>query len=137
MRVVIDTGVFISAAIKSQTAPNIAVHQAEQRGVLLKSQATEAELMDVIDRPYLARLIASAARHRLVQLMATAELVTITERLAACRDPKDDKFLELAVNGRADLILTGDSDLLVLNPFRGISIVAPVSFARGRPGVAS
>lgn len=134
MMVVIDIGVFISAAIKAQTAPNIAVYQAEQHGVLLKSHATEAELMDVIDRPYLARLIAPAARHRLEQLMATAELVTITERLAACRDPKDDKFLELAVNRRAVLIITGDSDLLLLNPFRGIPIVAPVTFARDRPG---
>jgi predicted nucleic acid-binding protein len=58
MRAVIDTGVFISAAIKAQTAPSIAVHRAERRGVLLKSEATEAELMEVIDRPYLARLIA-------------------------------------------------------------------------------
>jgi uncharacterized protein len=131
MRVVIDTGVLISAAIKTRTVPSIAVYQAGQRGALLRSQATEAELLDVIDRPYLARLIAPAARDRLVLLMATAELVTITERFTACRDPKDDKFLELAVNGRADLILTGDNDLLVLNPFRGISIVTPVAFARG------
>jgi uncharacterized protein len=46
----------------------------------------------------------------------------------ACRDPTDDKFLELAVNGNADIVLTGDADLLALNPFRGIPIVAPGSF---------
>ena len=56
MRLVVDTGVFISAAIKAQTVPNLAVHRAVHRGVLLKSHATEAELMDVIDRPNLARL---------------------------------------------------------------------------------
>jgi len=133
MRVVIDTGVFISAAIKAETVPNLAVYQAALGGVLLRSHATEAELMEVIDRPYLAPLIAPAARNRLAQLMAMAELVTITERFAACRDPKDDKFLELAVNGYADLILTGDNDLLVLNPFRNIPIVAPATFARGAP----
>jgi putative PIN family toxin of toxin-antitoxin system len=131
MRVVIDTGVLISAAIKAQTVPNVAVYQAEQRGVLLKSPVTEAELIEVIDRPYLALLISSAARNRLVQLMARAEMITIAERIAACRDPKDDKFLELAVGGRADLILTGDNDLLMLNPFRGIQIVTPVTFVRG------
>ncbi len=87
--------------------------------------------MEVIGRPYLARLIAPAARNRMMQLMAGAELVTITERIAACRDPKDDKFLELAVNGCADLILTGDNDLLVLHPFREIAIVAPATFVRG------
>jgi putative PIN family toxin of toxin-antitoxin system len=130
MRVVVDTSVLISAAIKSQTLPSIALYQAEQRGVLLKSHASEAELMDVIDRPYLARLISPDARDRMVRLMAMANLVTITERVAACRDPKDDKFLELAVNGHADLILTGDNDLLVLNPFRGIPIVAPAAFVQ-------
>ena len=131
MRVVIDTGVFISAAIKAQTVPNLAVYRAAHRGVLLKSSATEAELMDVIDRPYLARLIAPAARARMLELMAAAELVPVTGRIAACRDPKDDKFLELAVDGKADLIVSGDADLLVLNPFCGIPIVAPATFVHG------
>ena len=131
MRAVIDTGVLISAAIKAETSPDIAVYRATQRGVLLKSHSTEAELIDVIDRPYLARLIAPAARARLVGLIASAELVSITERIVACRDAKDDKFLEVAVNGKADVIVTGDADLLVLNPFRGISIVTPATFVRG------
>jgi len=55
----------------------------------------------------------------------------ITERVVACRDPTDDKFLELAINGRADRIVTGDPDLLVLNPFRGIPIFSPATFVRG------
>ena len=63
--------------------------------------------------------------------MAAAELVPITERIVACRDPTDDKFLELALNGSADLILTGDDDLLVLTPFRGIPIVAAATFVQG------
>jgi putative PIN family toxin of toxin-antitoxin system len=128
MRVVVDTGVLISAALKAEAIPSREVYQVEQGGVLLKSHETEAELMAVVARPYLARLIAPAARERLAHLMAVAELVAISERFAACRDPKDDKFLELAVNGRADLIVTGDNDLLVLDPFRGIPIVTPAIF---------
>jgi uncharacterized protein len=62
--------------------------------------------------------------------MATAEPVTIVERITACRDATDDKFLELAVNGQADFICSGDSDLLVLNPFRDIPIVTPVDFVK-------
>jgi len=62
---------------------------------------------------------------------AAAELVTITERIAACRDPKDDKFLELAVNDGADLIVTGDADLLAPNPFRDIPIVTTAIFVQG------
>jgi predicted nucleic acid-binding protein len=66
--------------------------------------------------------------------MAGAELVTIAERIVACRDPTDDKFLELAVNGHADLIVGGDADLLVLNPFRDVPIVSPAAFVQGRVG---
>lgn len=60
----------------------------------------------------------------------TAEEVMIIERIAACRDPTDDKFLELAVNGRADLIVSGDGDLLALHPFRGIPIFTPAAFVQ-------
>jgi predicted nucleic acid-binding protein len=62
--------------------------------------------------------------------MGAAESVAIIERIAACRDPNDDKFLELAVNGRADLIVSGDRDLVALNPFRGIPIVTPAIFVQ-------
>jgi predicted nucleic acid-binding protein len=46
-------------------------------------------------------------------------------RITACRDSKDDKFLEVAVTGHATHIVTGDEDLLALNPFLGIQIVSP------------
>ena len=63
--------------------------------------------------------------------MASAEYVEITERISACRDPTDDKFLELAVNGRADWVVSGDADLLVLSPFRGIPVVSPAIYVGG------
>ena len=131
MRIVVDTNIFISAAFKQGSLPNIALYQAAQHCTLLKSIVTEAQLFEVLARPYVAPLIRPETREWLTQLMRSAELVTITERIAACRDPTDDKFLELAVNGRADIILTGDKDLLVLNPFRGIPIVAPATFVPG------
>jgi hypothetical protein len=54
-----------------------------------------------------------------------------------CRDPRDDKFLEVAVHGRADVIVTGDRDLLDLNPFRGIEILTPAEYLkRGRLNAA-
>ena len=51
------------------------------------------------------------------------------------KDPEDNKFLELAVNGNANVIVSGDADLLALHPFRGIPIEAPAKFmirVRGR-----
>ncbi len=98
--------------------PGKAVHLVERSGGLLKSQVTEQQLFEIPARPYFDLLIDSDARAWLKQLLRAAELVTIIDRIAACRDPIDDKFLELAVNGHADLIVSGDGDRLALNPFR-------------------
>jgi uncharacterized protein len=130
MRAVVDTNVFISAALKQTSMPALAVRAVERHDVLLKSLATERQLFEVLARPYLASLISPVAYDWLKGRLASAETVSITERIAACRDPTDDKFLELAVNGRADLIISGDADLLALNPFRDIPILTPAAFAR-------
>jgi uncharacterized protein len=131
MRVVVDTNVLVSAALKQKSMPGMTALLVERRGGLLKSLATEQQLFEVIARPYFDALIDPDTRAWLAKLMAAAELVTITERIAACRDPTDDKFLELAVNGHADLIVSGDADLLALNPFRDIPIVTPAVFVQG------
>jgi len=128
MRVVVDTNVFVSAALSAKSAPALAVYLVERRGILLKSTATEQELLQVVGRPHLASLIAPSFLLWLSRILAAAEFVTITERVTECRDPKDNKFLELAVNGRADVIVSGDDDLLALNPFREIAIVKPAVF---------
>ncbi len=60
--------------------------------------------------------------------MQDVEKITIIEEVDACRDPKDNKFLEVAVNGMADMLITGDNDLLDINPFRGIIIITPADF---------
>lgn len=134
MRVVVDTNVLVSAALKETSSPALAVYLVEQHGCLLKSTATEQELWQVMARPRLAALMAPRFLEWLATLMAAAEQVSIAEPIAACRDPKDDKFLELAVNGKADLIVSGDADLLALTPFRGIPIVQPATFIRAITG---
>jgi putative PIN family toxin of toxin-antitoxin system len=131
MRIVVDTNVFVSAALKDRSLPALAVHLATQHGVLLKSTATERQLFDVLARPYFASLISPAAHDWFKKLMVAAESIGIITRFAVCRDPTDDKFLELAVNGHADLIVSGDNDLLVLNPFQRIPIVSPATFVQG------
>jgi putative PIN family toxin of toxin-antitoxin system len=131
MRVVVDTNVFISAALKERSLPSDAAHIAAQRDLLLKSAATEQELFVTLTRPRLAPLIPQRYFVWLTDVLAAAELVPIAEKIAACRDPKDDKFLELAVNGRADLLVSGDADLLALDPFRGVPIITPAAFVRG------
>jgi uncharacterized protein len=130
MRLVVDTNVFVSAALKEVSWPAWTVRWLGRHGGLLKTSATEEEVLAVLQRPRIAPKIASLFLDHLRRLFATAEFVTIAERVVACRDPKDDKFLELAVNGHADVIVSGDADLLVLDTFRGIPIVPPAAFVQ-------
>ena len=61
-------------------------------------------------------------------LVDQSRLANPTVEIQACRDPDDDKFLELAVSETASCIVSGDSDLLQLDPFRGIPIMEPTDF---------
>jgi putative PIN family toxin of toxin-antitoxin system len=131
MRLVVDTNVFVSAALKSNSLPFFVVRWIDRHDGLLKSAATEQEVLRVLQRTHISAVTIPAFGEGLAKMLATAELVAITERIAACRDPKDDKFLELAVNGHANLIVSGDADLLALNPFRDIPIVTPAAFVQG------
>jgi predicted nucleic acid-binding protein len=124
--------VFVSAAFKTNSWPASVVRWIDRHGGLLKSTATEAQLIEVLQRPYVARKTPPGYLEGVRRILSAAERVTIAERIIACRDATDDKFLELAVNGHADMIVTGDRDLLVLHPFRGIPIIDPAAFVLGR-----
>ena len=76
----------------------------------------------------------SADRPRcLLELERTSLFVPIRETVQACRDPTDDRVLDVAVNGGAACIVSGDDDLLVLHPFRGILILSPAAFVERFP----
>lgn len=129
MRVVLDTGVVVSALLLPRSVPRRAFDAAAARGRLLLSAPTAAELNDVLRRPKFDRYVTEALRLEfLAGLVIAAELVEVRDVVRACRDPKDDKFLELAVSGRATHLVSGDADLLVLDPFRSVKIVTPQAF---------
>jgi uncharacterized protein len=67
-------------------------------------------------------------RRFLAVLTREAQWIDVDVQITACRDPKDDKFLSLAVCGQATHIVTGDADLLALHPFQGVQIVTPGRF---------
>jgi putative PIN family toxin of toxin-antitoxin system len=133
MRIVVDTNVFVSAVLKLNSLPFLVVRWIDEYEGLLKSAATEREILSVLSRPQIAAVTIPAFRDDLAKMLASAELVAITERITACHDPHDDKFLELAVNGRAALIVSGDADLLALNPFRDIPILTQAAFMQRTP----
>jgi uncharacterized protein len=124
-RLVIDTNVLVSAAISVPSAPRQAVDWAIDHGALLFSGSTMDELQKVLLRPKFDRYLTREGRAIfLAQLESVAEMVPTVQIVRKCRDPKDDKFLEVALNGMADVIVTGDADLLRMNPWRGIQILA-------------
>jgi uncharacterized protein len=128
-RVVVDTNALVSQLLIPNSVPGRAVRKVVDEAQLLVSEATLEDLADVLARPKFDPYVSISARQEFIRpLSRIAELVPITYRVRACRDPKYDKFLELAINGRADLIVTGDRDVLEFNPYRDVSIVTPAEY---------
>lgn len=128
-RFLLDTDVTVSAAIMPGSVPRRALDKALEHGKLLLSGPILLEISEVLGRARFDRYASREHRDRfLATLVEQALFPTIGESFQVCRDPKDDKFLELAVAGKATCLITGDSDLLVLDPFHGIPIVTPRRF---------
>jgi putative PIN family toxin of toxin-antitoxin system len=129
VRHVFDTNTLVSAALFAHSKPGQALRRALRRGRVLLSSSTLAELAEVLQREKFARYVTAAEREEfLVALVNRVLFLEPTEEIRACRDAKDDKFLELAVSGRATYIVSGDDDLLVLHPFRNIAIITVAEF---------
>ncbi len=128
-RAVIDTNVLISGLLSTTSTPALAVEKAVTSAQLVATTETLRELIEKLLLPKFDRYVRRERREALLQRLASlVEIVDVVQTIRASRDPKDDKFLEAGVNGRADVIVTGDRDLLDLNPFRGIAIVTPADY---------
>ena len=129
--VIFDTNVLISAALLKRSTARSAFDKALREAKLLFSAATIEELSNILQRSKFDKYILPRERFRfLAALVDAATVIEIDETISACRDPKDNKFLELAVCGNANCLISGDNDLLVLHPFRGIAIMTPDKFLR-------
>jgi uncharacterized protein len=128
-RVVVDSNVLISAVLQTTDTPAGVLHTLQDRAaILLMSDETEGELHRRLMHAKFDRYVSAQLRRRfLSQLDALSERISIANRPMGCRDRDDDKFLELAVLGDADCIITGDEDLLVMHPFKGIPILRPAA----------
>lgn len=132
MRAVIDTGVLVSALIRKQgTTGDVLRARRDGRFTAIYTTDIVVEIIDVLGREkfrskYHIEPDDITALVNLIRLRG--ELVTPTQKVTACRDPKDDKFLDAALAVQTDCIVSGDSDLLVLNPFEDIPILRPAEF---------
>jgi uncharacterized protein len=128
-RVVLDTNVLISGLFSTTSTPALAVEKAITKAQLVATTETLRELIEQVMQPKFDRYVSREQREVLIQRVAPlVEIIEVLQPVRASRDPKDDKFLEAAVNGRADVLVTGDRDLVDLHPFRGIAILSPADY---------
>ncbi len=126
---VIDSNTLISAFLFKYSNPRKAFEKAVKKGKVSASFKTYDEFSDVLLRSKFDKYI--SLEEKLSALKNFRELAVfneILETITECRDPKDNKFLELAVSAKVSCIISGDKDLLALHPFRGIPILDAVDF---------
>jgi uncharacterized protein len=128
-RVVLDNNLLVSGLLLPVSTPGQAFQRAIRTSEILVSEATLNELAEVLSRPKFNRYVSLKDRQEFLRLLSrVAEIVPITYTTQACRDVKDNMILEVAVNGSAQLIVTGGRDLLTLTPFQGIPILTPSKY---------
>ena len=126
---VVDTNVIISALLFRDSEPRRALSHAFERGAVLSSSKVRNELREVCSRPKFDRYVPKDVRMReLEEFIDEMESVRLTRQLRICRDPRDDQFLELALAGSADYLITGDADLLALRLFHQTTILTPTAY---------
>lgn len=131
MRFVFDTNTLISAILKPNGTVMQVVNIALQKGIIVFSAETKSEIVSVIERDKFNKYRSLADRLNTVETIFSKgmQLDTKTTDLIMCRDFSDVKFLRLAFEAKADCLISGDADLKVLNPFRGIPILSITEFS--------
>jgi len=131
MRVVVDTNILVSFAIRPNQDFEKLFDYLAGHGATLISEETIAELFAVLSGEKFRQYIPQDSVIDYVEWYAgISEPVVVAEHVAACRDPQDDKFLSLAVAGKADCIVSGDSDLLDMVAYNGIPIYRAAEFLK-------
>ncbi|MDP9076603.1 MAG: putative toxin-antitoxin system toxin component, PIN family [Bacteroidota bacterium] len=127
---VFDANTLVSAFLLSSTSIAArAYYKAISEGNIVASEEVIDEFSAVFIRPKFDRYLELEKRLIIIEdLKAVIKVLPVTSDIKACRDPKDDKYLALAVSSAAECIITGDKDLLVLNPFQNIPILTAADF---------
>ncbi len=135
MRVVVDSNVFVSALVAPRGTAGILVRKLveDERTVFLISPETMGELRRVLTYSKIVKLLKFSPED-VNRFLSSIEMLSeeVDETLSVsgleCRDPDDIKFLAVAMEGRADFLITGDEDLLVLGKIEEIPVVTPSQY---------
>jgi uncharacterized protein len=130
-RVILDTNTFVSGIIfKGDVLRRVVEFAVDEYEVVFSSQTWD-ELAFVFQREKFEQNLPLGTRLGvLAELAARVTEINPTTFVTDCRDPKHNKFLSLALDANVGIIVSGDADLKVLDPWRGIRIMSPEKFAR-------
>jgi hypothetical protein len=127
--VVFDASSVVGAALRADSVPRRALLRARERHGIALSTSVFAEVEEVLGRPKFARILTSDRRQEIMGLLTAAAVWFEPDvRVQDCRDPKDNRYLELALVAGALAVVSSDDDLLVLDPWCGIRILRPRDF---------
>lgn len=125
---VIDTSVFVRGLLSSPVNREVVLSLRDSKFNLVISAELFDELLDVVTRPKFRSIFIPEAVNNLLEIIRSqAKFVNPRQKVTACRDIKDQKILECALEG-ADLIVSNDTDLLILKTFRSVPIITPSQF---------
>lgn len=132
-RIVIDTGVLISAAIFPKSTPALAFRYAQSNFDLCFNDETYSEIEKVLLRSKFDSYATNESRLYFLKKLKKSSFIfpSTSIKINDCPDPKDNKFLELAFDVDAEIILASDKHLTDLHPWRGVPILTPAIFLSG------
>lgn len=130
---IFDTNVLISAALVKNSATENSLKKALEFGLLAFSKQTLNELIEILKRPKIEKYLKESERKEFLETITSVSKFFIPiNHFEICRDPKDNIFLDLIFESRADYLITGDQDLLVLDSFETAKIISPSDFSAMR-----
>ncbi|HEY9000399.1 MAG TPA: putative toxin-antitoxin system toxin component, PIN family [Mucilaginibacter sp.] len=128
---VFDTNSLISANLLPNSVNRQAYDKAREIGIAVYSDSTFEEFEVTLSRPKFDKYLPVQTKRQIIDAFKkNGQLIKVSVSVEVCRDPKDNKFLELAIEAGAACIVTGDKDLLVLHPFQQIPILSAADFLK-------
>lgn len=128
MKIVVDTNLIISASLSANSVSR-AAFKALSGHVVVSCEEQVMEVFSVVKREKFDKF--SALKNRIdfvMEFINSTHLVRVVEKIKICRDAQDDIFINLAISANAEMIISGDKDLLELNGYKGIKIITPREF---------
>lgn len=129
--IVIDTNILISAMISPKSILHLVLQKAFSQYTCCISHDTLQEFLEVANRPKFLKYFKNPSQKQefIDFIVSSTKIVAITHQVTDCQDPKDNKFLEIALSCQALYLVTGDKkDLIAMNPYKGIEIITASEF---------